>query len=353
MRNPVERIRMRLARRRYMPRPHRSGPGTTARIAMVALVVIIGAAAMLELRRGDAEAEAFLSSLDAQAVDPMPLLTSAARTHRLLLLSDIAGSSAAKRFAAEAIDSIAHGSGLDAVALEVGSDQQQWIDLYLASRPEATSILLQHPATLHEEEGTGRDYLEVYRTVWRVNEELGAARSIRIVALDVPGWGANVASPSQAAERYGERDAHMVERIDERILARNARGRILFFVDGLRVLRGTARAQTGGTDPVPVTWLAEQLDNRSPGEVYSVLLDAPPERTPAAVVARYHGTTLHERIRRAGAAPSSRFALRVDASFDFADDPMRILSMPGLTFELQPRAFRLAEQVDAYIYLGR
>jgi hypothetical protein len=157
MRNPIERIRMRLARRRFLPRPRRRGPGTTAKIAIVALVVIIAAAAVLELQRGDADAEGFLASIGERAVEPMPLLQAAARTHRLILLSDVAGSSTAKRFAAEAIDSIARGSGLDAVALEVGADQQPWIDLYLASRPEAPSHLLQHPATLHEDEGTGRD----------------------------------------------------------------------------------------------------------------------------------------------------------------------------------------------------
>jgi hypothetical protein len=352
MRNPVERIRMRLARRRFMPRPHRRGPGTTAKIAIVALVVIIAAAAVLELQRGDANAEGFLESIGTRAVEPMPLLQAAARTHRLILLSDVAGSATAKRFAAEAIDSIARGSGLDAVALEVGADQQQWIDLYLASRPESPSILLQHPATLHEDEGTGRDYLEIYRTIWRLNDELGAARSIRIVAVDVPGWGTDVASPSQAAVRFGERDAHMVERIDERILSRNARARILFFVDGLRVLRGEARAQTGGTEPVPVTWLAALLDRRAPGEVYSVLVDAPPTRAPTAHVARYQGTELHELIRRTSGVPD-RFALRVDGSFDFAGNPIRIVTKPGLTFDLLPRSFRLGGQVDAYIYLGR
>jgi hypothetical protein len=144
----------------------------------------------------------------------------------------------------------------------------------------------------------------------------------------------------------------MVERIDERILSRNARARILFFVDGLRVLRGEARAQTGGTDPVPITWLAERLDSRAPGEVYSVLVDAPAGRAPVAPVARYQGTELHELIRRSGNVPA-RFALRVDGSFDFAGDPIRILTKPGLTFELLPRGFRLGEQVDAYVYLGR
>lgn len=320
---------------------------------MVALVTIVGVAAVLELRRGDGDAQAFLEEAAANLAPPEELLTAGARTRRLVMLADVAGSSSAKRFAAEMIDTIARGSGLDAVALDVPSDEQRWIDLYLASRPEDPSILLTHPATLHDRDGTGRDYLEIYRTVWRLNEQLGADRSIRIVALDLPGWGADVASPSQAATRFGQRDAHMVERISERILQRNARARVLFFVDGLHVLRGEARVQTGGTDPVPVVWLAQRLAQAAPADIYSVLVDALPSRTPPAAVARYRGTTLHELIRRRLTGAPGRFSLRIDGTFDFGGNPIRILGKPGLTLDLLPREFRLEQQVDAYVYLGR
>lgn len=356
MKNPldrtVDRWRKRLARRRYMPRAHRRGTGTTAKIAIVALITIIAVAAILELRGGDGDAREFLEYAASEAVPPLELLAAAARTHRIMLLADIAGSPSAKRFAAEAIDTIANGSGLDAVVLEVGSDQQQWIDLYLETRPENPSILLTRPALLHGAEGTERDYLEIYRTVWRLNEELGAARAIRIIAADLPEWGTAVASPSQAATLFGQRDAYMVARVQERILSRNARARLLFFVDGLHILRGEAQVQTGGTAPIRVEWLGSRLQDGI-GEVYSALVDAPPTRNPAPSVASYRGTVLHELIRRQLPGAPDRFALRLRDAFDFARNPIRITTPPGLSFDLLPRDFRLREQVDAYIFLAR
>ena len=50
MRNPVDRIRQRLTRRRYRPRVPRRRAGTTAKLALFALVVIVGAGMVLELR---------------------------------------------------------------------------------------------------------------------------------------------------------------------------------------------------------------------------------------------------------------------------------------------------------------
>jgi hypothetical protein len=356
MRNPldrtVDRWRKQLARRRYMPRPHRRATGTTAKIAIVALVTIVAIAAVLELRGGDGDARAFLEHAGEEMVPPFELLASAARRNQIVLLSDLSGSPSAKRFAAEAIDSIARGVGLDAVVLEVGSDQQRWVDLYLERRPEDASILLTRPALLQDVQGTGRDYLEIYRTVWRLNDELGADRAIRIIAADLPEWGTAVAAPSQAALLFGRRDAYMVQRVQERILTRNRRARLLFFVDGLHVLRGQAQAQTGGTAPVPIQWLAGRLRG-DVGSVYSVLLDAPPVRTPAAAVASYRGTVLHELIRRQLTGAPDRFALRVGDAFDFARNPIRIATPPGLTFDLLPRDFRLRDQVDAYIFLAR
>ncbi|MGH7506749.1 MAG: hypothetical protein ACRELX_13910, partial [Longimicrobiales bacterium] len=226
MRTPLERIanrlRLRMARRRYMPRTRGGGSGTTAKLAIVALVAILAVAAALELRGGDGGERAFLEAAASSLVPPLDLVATAGRARRIVLLADIPGSSIPKRFAAEAIDTLARGSGLDAVALDVDAGQQQWIDLYLLTRPEDPSILLSHPAVLHDAEGTGRDYLEVYRRVWRLNDELGADRAIRILALGPPAWNrAGSVSPSGAARLYGQRDEQMFDRVAERILDRN------------------------------------------------------------------------------------------------------------------------------------
>src|SRR5690606_7090242 len=175
---------------------------------------------------------------------------------------------------------------------------------------------------------------------------------IRIIAADLPEWGTAVASPSQAAALFGRRDAHMVARVHERILSRNARARLFFFIDGLHVLRGEAQVQTGGTTPIRIEWLASRLGDEV-GEVYSVLVDAPPVRNPAPAVASYRGTTLHELIRRGLPNAPERFALRARNPFDFARNPIRVASPPGITFDLLPRDFLLRDQIDAYIFLAR
>jgi len=335
-----------------MPRSRGRGTGTTTKLAVLALVTILAVAAVLELRGGEGGERQFLEHAAASLVAPLDLVTTAARANRLVLLADIAGSGTVKRFAAEVIDTLARTSGLDAVALDIDADQQPWIDRYLLSRPEDPSILLQRPSTLHDAEGTGRDYLEIYRAVWRLNDELGADRAIRIIALDPPAWSSALsASPSGAARLYGQRDGFMAERIDERLLERNARARILFFVGGLHALRGTAQVQTGGTSPVPVVPLAERLARSYPNDVYSILVDAPLARTPPTVVAKYRGTTYEEAIRRRLIARPSRFALRIGEPFAYENDPIRFFAKPGIEFSLVPRNQPLHERADAYVYI--
>src|SRR5690606_58128 len=114
--------------------------------------------------------------------EPLDLIEAAARSHRLVFVSDIPTAVAPKQFAEQAIERIALGSGLDLVVLEVGSDEQPHIDRYLATTPEDPSILLSRPRAVREGDGSSRAFLDIYRTVWRINEQLGAARRIRIIA---------------------------------------------------------------------------------------------------------------------------------------------------------------------------
>lgn len=353
MRNPLGWWEQRRARQRYMPRARRPRSGRTAKVAAVALVVIIGVAALLEFRRGGGSEAEFVEMARETAQDPVDLVEQAARSRRLVFLSDIPTAAAPKRFAEQVIDRIALGSGLDAVVLDIDSDEQPHIDRYLATAPEDPSILLSRPRALREGAGASREYLNIYRTVWRINQELGAARRIRIIAADAPGWPpAQATSPAEAARRFAERADHMASTVMERLLARNPGARVLFLVDGLHALKsGGGRVQTGGAAPGPITWLAAWMRDRFPADVYSVLIDAAPSRSISTPVAAYRGTEFAEAMRRGG-LPSGT-ALPVTPAFDdLSRSPLRTVGTTGIDFSLEPRTLPMTEVADAYIYFG-
>ena len=353
MRNPLEWWEQRRARERYMPRARRPRSGRTAKVAAVALVVILAAAALLEFSRGGGSDAEFVAMALESRQDALDLVESAASSRRLLFMSDISTAPAPKRLAADAIERIALGPGLDLVVLDIDADEQPYIDRYLATSPEDPSILLSRPRAIREGAGASREYLDIYRTVWRVNEQLGAARRVRIVAADAPGWPpARATSPAAAAQLYSERSGHMMTAVMDRALGRNPGARVFFFVDGLHALKsGGGRVQTGGAAPGETTWLAAQLRERFPADVYTILVDAAPSRSIAADVAAYRGTAYGEVLGRGGLPSGS--ALRVNEAFDAVSrSPIRTVGTTGVEFSLEPRSAPISELADAYIYLG-
>lgn len=350
MRNPLDRIRQRLTRRRYRPRVPRRRAGTTAKLALFALVVIVAAAMVLELR-GRSEEATLLEYAEANAVAPLDLVVTAGRGHRLLFLGDVPGAVAPKRLAADAVDTLAAAFGLDALVVDVDAREQPWIDRYLETNPEDASILLARARAVKEADGTAHAYLELYRRVWALNERLGPDRRVRVIAADLPDWPPErAASLGQMVERYGQRDAHMFQTVHALLLERSRRARVLFFLDGLHVLKGRGMAVTGGTRPARVVFAASQFDRAYPREVYSILVDAPAGRAVSAAVARYRSTGVGDVLRERAAGGAS-VALAVDDALELGSDPVRAIARPGVTFELTPPDYRLAGLIDAYIYL--
>jgi hypothetical protein len=353
MRNPLDWWRQRQARRRYMPRVETRRTGTIARVAIVAVVLIVAAGALLEMRRGGGSEGELVEYANANRLDPLDLIEVAARSRRLIFLADIPSAPAPKRFAAEAIERIAQGSGLDLVVLDVDVAEQPFIDRYLATAPEDASIIMSRPRAIREDDGASRTFVDIYRTVWRVNQELGAHRRIRIVAADRAGWPPPRAlSPNDAAALFGERDEHMLDAVMQRALQREPSARVLFFVNGLHTLKvGGGRVQTGGARPVDVQWLAARLAERFPQDVYTILTDAAPARVVTTEVATYRGTQAADVIRRAGVRGGSGF--RLHESFDaLTRTPIRIVGTTGLDFTLEPRTAPFSQVADAYIYFG-
>jgi hypothetical protein len=353
MRKVLDRWRQRQARRRYMPRARTARTGTIARLSIAAMVVILLAAALLEMRRGGGAEADLVAHARENRLDPLDLVEVAGRSRRLLFIADVHSAVAPKRFAADAIERLALGPGLDLVVLEVDADEQPFIDRYLATVPEDASILMSRPRAIREDDAASRSFVDVYRTVWRVNQELGAHRRVRIVAADRPGWPpARSLSPQEAARQYGERDEHMAQAVVDRALGRTPGARVLFFVGGLHALKsGGGVVQTGGTRPVSVTWLAARMAERHPQDVFTILTDATPARVIAAEVASYRGTAAADALRRGGLPAGSAF--RVEEAFDgLTRSPIRMVTATGLNFTLEPRAARLSELADAYVYFG-
>jgi hypothetical protein len=347
----VERFKQRRARRKFMPEPRRRSTGTITKLAIVALVLILGAMAALQLRGGSDAAADLVESVKGSKESALDLIQRASAAHRLVFIADVPSASAPKELVASAIERLAKGTGLDVLALEIDASEQRYIDQYLATPTEDAALLLSRPRITHEEEGVSRSYLDVLHAVRRINDELGADRQIRIIALDRAGWPpVNAESPSDAARQFGQRDSAMYATIAP-ILDMDPKTRVLFFVGGLHALKGsTGIVQTGGTRTVQATWLASRLMREYPQDVYSILVDATPSRIPSTPVASYRGTAAGPVLRDAGVKAGS--ALAIDPSFEFSHQPITVVEKPGIHFEFSPHDLKFSDVADAYIYFG-
>src|SRR4051812_26958507 len=75
------------------------------------------------------------------AMPPVEFLQAALARHRIVFLGDIHPIAEPKELVARLIAGQQGGATIDLLALEVGADEQEAIDRYLASSPEDTTIL--------------------------------------------------------------------------------------------------------------------------------------------------------------------------------------------------------------------
>jgi len=337
------------ARQRFMRGPSTGGLGLT----IGALVVVIAIAMLLGFldRRARERTAQRLEGTRAAATDPIALVAEAARTHRILLLGDVQGANAPKRFAADVIDTLARGPGLDVVALEIDVELQPRIDAYLDAREEDASLLLARPRSVREWEGTGRAFLEIFRRVRALNARLGASRRIRIVALDAPGWPPTPPpSPARLAQRYAERGEHMARSLEQRVLERDDRARVLVFVDGLHTLRARIRIETGGVvlDSVPL--LAARIAPAGNVAPFAVLVGAEAPPTPGYGLAGYRPGAFFERMA-GGSADGAAFGFLVRPGLPFGIEDVEWWRGPGVSIEIVPLGGPLP-LVDAWVRLS-
>ena len=331
-------------------RPQSAWLNATVLVSLGALVVIALLGGLLERCGGAGDAQGLLAYARSAALSPAALIAGGARTRGIVVLGDVPGSAAAKRTAAAAVDTLARGPGLDAVALEVDSTAQGYVDAFLESSPLDASILVAHPETLPGSDPQA--YLDIYRQVWELNRRLGADRAILVIAAGIPDWPPRRAlAPRQAAEVLAHVGPAMARRIETAVLVRNPQARVLVFADGYEALRsGSGRFVAGGGRPVAVTWLAAILETAHPGDVFAVLQDARPGGGAGGPGTSYVGTSVYDFFRDARlAAP---FGLRVSDAFDFLRQSMLTSSSPGTELTIEPADYRLGEVADGYVYLG-
>jgi len=323
----------------------------TALASMTAIVAIALVGALLSRRGAGGDAAELLDAARQDAVSPVELLADGARTARIVVLGDVPGSGAAKRTAADAVERMALGPGLDAVVLDVDRRAQPFIDAYLEASAQDASILLAHPETLPGP--NAGDYVGIYRRVWDLNQKLGADRAIAIVAAGMPGWPpARALAPRAEAVLYARRGPEIDRLIEQEVFGHDPRARVLVFVDGYQALKaGSGALVAGGGPAVPVSWLAALLASSHPGEVFSVLQDGPPGGPAEGSAIAYAGTRAYRLFRDAAGVPVP-FGLTVGESFHFLRQPILTTTAPGIQIAIQPANYRLGDVVDGYVYLG-
>lgn len=330
-----------------MPRRPVGRRSTTIAVAVFSAMVLAAAALWLEVRA----ANRYTALVEAAAggVDPVAALVAAGRSHRFLFVTDLPGSNAPDRLVAEAVEVLARRVGVDALVVSVPVDAQPWIDRYLASEPEDAAPLVAHGIAAG---GPGAPLLPLYRRIRALNRELGAARSVRIVAADPPDWPpARALAPAQAVRAWAERDEHVLRVFRNRVQARDTRARAVFLLDGLHALRAPFVLRTGGTDAVEVVPVAARLAALWPGQVRTALVDGPRAAGTLPALVALVGSPARQSLRREGI--DGNFAVAVSDAFGDAAAWLSVATQPGVSFSLADGDLPLAAAADTYIHVTR
>jgi len=276
-----------------------------------------------------------------QPTDPLRFLQSAVREHRIVFLGDIHPLAEPKLLVSDLIRQQPLDQAIDLLALEVASEQQEWIDRYLSSRPEDTSILLEHPRTLRAHWGVSTEYLGIYRSIYRWNQE-HPEHPVHVLAADLRGWPMAPLTAHMATGGFVNRDIWMAAAF-RKTLQEHADWRVLIFMGGYHGLKEVGgQVAIGRVHDRFDHWFAGYLaDNGT--QIYTILTDA---RQPNAHAA----TRMFDRL-----APSSdrNFAVALDSTTDVVREPLYDVEQEGFQLEFWPSRFALRQAVDAMVVLNR
>lgn len=317
-------------------------------LAVVALLVTL----FVQGYVGGGDADELAEFVERQGTTPVEHIVSGAGSRRIVVIGDVQGMAAPKQLVQEVLRGLASRSGVDALVVDVDSAFQDAFDRYTATSPEDASILTRADGLLPAGE-EGRHWLELYRSVYAINEELGADRRIRILAAAPGPWPPREAlPPKSAAEAYAMRGAAMAARVGAQMLERTSRSRVVALVEPLQAIRsGYAELRVGGGGAIRADWFAAVLAQRYPVDVYSVLVDASLEGTGYPSVVQFGGTRVHERLLKA--VPSAPVGVPASGPVGEYRDPIRLRTGPGVNASILPDDHTLATLIDGYVFLPR
>jgi hypothetical protein len=275
------------------------------------------------------------------AVPPLEFLQAALTRHRVVFLGDIHPLAEPKELVARLIAGQQGGATIDLLALEVGADQQDAIDRYLASVPEDTTILLDRPRTLRVHWGASAEYLGIYRAVYRWNAD-HPDRRVHVFAADMRGWPVAPLTEHMATGAFVNRDVWMAAGFRKK-LAEHPDWHTLAFMGGYHGLK------SGGGE-VMVGRVHDRFDNWFAGylvqdglDVYTVLTDARQANGRGA-------TRVFDLL--AGARPTGNFVVPLDQSTDAVAEPLYDVEEQGYHLEFWPSRFPIRLAADAMLVLN-
>jgi hypothetical protein len=275
------------------------------------------------------------------SVNPLVFLRTALASHQIVFLGDIHPLAEPKQLVVSLLRSQQEASAIDLLALEVASEQQEWIDRYLESDPEDTSILLEHPRTLRTHWGISAEYLEIYRSVYRWNAA-HPAHPIRILAADLLGWPIAPQTPQMATGGFVSRDQWMAASFRE-TLEDHPDWRVLIFMGGYHGLKEIGgQVAIGRVHDRFDRWFAGYLHDEGQ-EIYSILTDA----------RQASGHPATRMFYRLASMSQGNFAVALDSTTDTVREPLYDLEQGGFQLEFWPARFPLRRAVDAMVILNR
>jgi hypothetical protein len=275
------------------------------------------------------------------AVPPVEFLQAALARHRIVFLGDIHPIAEPKELVARLIAGQQGGATIDLLALEVGADEQEAIDRYLASTPEDTTILLEQPRTLRAHWGASAEYLDIYRAVYRWNAR-HPDRPVHIFAADIRGWPMAPLTERMGTGAFANRDLWMAAGFRKK-LQEHPEWRALVFMGGYHGLKsGGGEVMIGRARDRFDNWFAGYLVQEGL-DVYTVLTDARQANGRGA-------TRVFDLM--AEAHPKGNFVVALDQSTDVIAEPIYNVEEQGYHLEFWPSRFPIRQAADAMLVLN-
>jgi hypothetical protein len=284
---------------------------------------------------------AVLALLSGPPAEPLRFLETALREHQIVFLGDIHPLAEPKRLVSRLIKEQSVGQAIDLLALEVASEQQEWVDRYLQTRPENINILLDHPRTLRAHWGVSSEYLEIYRSVYRWNGQ-HPKHPVHVLAADLRGWPIAPLTPHMATGGFVNRDIWMAAAF-RRTLQEHPGWKVLIFMGGYHGLKMVGgEVAMGRVHDRFDHWFAGYLADQGTS-IYTILTDA-------RQASHRPATRMFDRL-----APLSgrNFAMELDSTTDVVREPLYDVEQEGFALEFWPSRFDLRSAIDAIIILNR